>query len=432
MRRLIGIAFLASQVVGVHPLLAAPGELDPTFGGDGKVTTNFTRGLDEATGVAIQGDGKLVVAGIGNYSGRNARFALARYEQDGSLDVSFGGDGKVVTNFTPGWDGASAVAIQPDGLIVAAGEAGGTGPAEGRTARFALARYLSDGTLDTSFGGDGRVVTNIALGADFIFGLAIQSADEKIVVAGRGGGKGGRFALARYESDGTLDATFGGDGLVATNFTRFDDRADELAIQQDGKIAVAGTANYFSSRARFAVARYNSDGTLDSSFGGDGKVTTEFFRGSFDGAFSVAVQGGGEIVAVGQAGGGTAGRIGVARYQIDGSLDPTFGGDGRVTTNFSRGLDYADAVAIQADGKIVAGGAVRFFGPKPLFALARYASDGRLDATFGGDGKVTTNFRAKHGGVFALAIQAGDGKIVAAGVAGRLGGRFGLSRYLPS
>jgi uncharacterized delta-60 repeat protein len=431
MRRVIGIALLASLVVGVHPLLAAPGELDSSFGGDGKVTTNFTRGLDDASSVAVQADGKLVVVGTANYSGRNARFALARYEQDGSLDTSFGGDGKVVTNFTPGWDGALALAIQLDGSIVAAGEAGGAGPAEGRTSRLALARYLADGTLDTSFGGDGRVVTNIAPGADFAFGILIQPADEKIVVAGRAGGKGGRFALARYESDGTLDATFGGDGKVATNFTRLDDRADELAIQTDGRIVLAGTANYFSSRARFALTRYNVDGTLDPSFGGDGKVTTEFFRRSFDGAFSVAVAGGGEIVAVGQAGGGTAGRIGVARYRTDGSLDATFGGDGRVMTNFSRGLDYADAVALQDDGRIIAGGAVRFFGPRPLFALARYGTDGRLDTTFGGDGKVTTNFLAKHGGVFDLTIQPGDGKIVAAGVAGRLGGRFGLARYLP-
>jgi uncharacterized delta-60 repeat protein len=431
MRRLIGIALLTSQVVCVRPLLAAPGQLDPAFGGDGTVTTNFTRGLDDASSVAIQADGKLVVAGTANYRGRNARFALARYEQDGSLDTSFGGDGKVITNFTPRWDGAFALAVQSDGRIVAAGEAGGAGPAEGRTSKFALARYLSDGTLDVSFGGDGRVVTNIAPGADFAFGILIQSTDQKIVVAGRGGGKGGRFALARYESDGMLDATFGGDGKVATNFTRFDDRADELAIQLDGKIILAGTANYFSSRARFAVARYNVDGTLDSSFGGDGKVTTEFFNRSFDGAFSVAVQVGGEIVAVGQAGGGTAGRIGVARYRTDGSLDPTFGSDGRVTTNFSRRLDYADAVALQDDGRIIAAGAVRFFGPRPLFALARYGTDGRLDATFGGDGKVTTNFLAKHGGVFDLAIQPSDGKIVAAGVAGRLGGRFGLARYLP-
>jgi uncharacterized delta-60 repeat protein len=423
------VAVTTALLVGLNgpPALAAAGDLDATFGGDGKVTTNFTSGSDNASGVAIQAaDGKLVVAGTANYRGADARFALARYDPDGSLDTTFSGDGRVTTNFTSRFDGAFSVAIQADGKIVAVGESGGTGAGDG--ARFALARYDADGTLDATFGGDGKVTTNVSRGADIIFGLAIQPADDKIVVTGRTAGSGGRIAVARYDPDGTLDATFGGDGKVATNLTRGEDRADELAIQPlDGKIVVAGAANYLSNRARFTVVRYEADGTLDATFDGEGKVMTDM-TSTFDAAFGVAIQADGKIVVAGQA----ANRMGLARYDTGGSLDNTFGGDGKVTTNFTSELDYADDVAIQAgDGRIIAAGAIRFFGPDARFAMARYDTNGALDSTFGGDGRVTTDFSARSGGIFNIAIQPGDAKIVAVGSAGGSGGRFGVARYLP-
>ena len=419
-------------VLSAHPASALPGQLDTGFGGDGKVATDFTRGLDAASGVAIQGDGKVIAAGTANYRGANARFALARYNTNGALDATFGGDGKVTTNFTSAWDGAFSVAIQPaDAKIVVAGEAGGTGPAESAAARFALARYDTAGVLDPTFGGDGKVTTKVSRGADFVFGLAIQAADGKIVVTGRAGGSGGRIGLARYNPDGSLDPTFGGDGKVATNITTGDDRADDLVIQADGRIVVAGTANYFSNGARFALVRYDTDGSRDASFSGDGVVTTHL-ASTFDGAFGVTVQpGDGKIVVAGQAGGGDAGRFGLARYNTNGSLDGTFGGDGKVITDFTARLDYAEDVEIQTDGKIVAGGAIRFFGPDSRFAIARYELNGALDTTFGGDGRVTTDFSAGRGGIFGVEIQPADAKIVAVGPAGFFGGRFGLARYLP-
>jgi uncharacterized delta-60 repeat protein len=414
-----------------YPARAVPGQLDSTFGGDGKVTTDFTSRRDVASSVAIQGDGKLVAVGTANYRGANARFAIARYNTNGTLDPTFGGDGKVATNLTGAWDGAFDIAIQPDGKIVVAGEAGGNGPAESADAKFALARYDSTGSLDNSFSGDGKVITNVSPGADFLFGVAIQEADGKILVAGRAGGSHGRIALARYHTGGSLDASFGSDGKVATNITRFDDRADDVAIQPDGKIVVAGTANYFSRKARFVTVRYNSNGSRDASFSADG-IATINLTASFDGAFGLAVQpSDGKIVVVGQAGGGDAGRVGVVRYNLNGSLDGTFSGDGRVFTNFTPRLDYADDVAIQSDGKIVTAGAIRFFGPDPRFAVARFDVNGTLDATFGGDGRITTDLNSVGGGIFGVKIQPADGKIVAVGASGGSGGRFGVVRYLP-
>jgi uncharacterized delta-60 repeat protein len=400
------------------PSLAAgqPGALDPSFGGDGKVTPNLTSGPDFAVGLVIQGDGKLVAAGLA--SGGGGRFALVRYA-GANLDDTFGGDGQVFTNFTAGFDGANDLAIQTDGKLVAAGAAGGGG------GRFALARYDTDGTLDTSFGGDGKVTTNFSPGDDFAFGVAIQT-DGKIVVVGRAGGSGGRVAVARYDDDGTLDTSFSGDGKATTNITGGDDRVDQLAIQADGAIVVAGTAGYFGNNARFALVRFSANGTLDATFGGDGKVTTNVDAG-FDGAFAVAIQPADQkIVAAGQA----RLKLAVLRYNPDGTLDSTFAGDGKATTNFTRGLDYADDVALASDGKIVAAGTANWFGRNARFALARYDGDGTLDTTFGGDGRVVTDFTSSFDGVFDVEIQPADGNIVAAGAAGRRGAKFALARYL--
>lgn len=299
-RRLALLGGLASVSVLALPgqALALAGALDPSFGGDGRVVTNVTPGFDEAVGVAVQpGDGKIVVGG-----GANGRFGLARYNPNGALDTSFGGDGKVRTNFTAGFDEAFDVVLQPaDGKIVALGRA------EWRGGSFALARYNTNGTLDSSFGGDGKVMTNFSRGDDTAFGVAIQ-ADGRIVAAGRAGGHDGKVAVARYNTNGTLDSSFGGDGRVTTNYTRFEDRADAVAIQADGRIVAAG----FAASGRFALTRYNTNGTRDSSFGGDGRVTTNFTPGR-DWAFGVALQpGDGKIVAAGRARGGFA----LARYLV--------------------------------------------------------------------------------------------------------------------
>jgi uncharacterized delta-60 repeat protein len=405
-----GLLFSAYFIAIASPALAVAGDLDISFSGDGKATTNFTPGDDVAFGVAVQADGKIVT--VGRAGGSGGRFALARYNTDGSLDTMFSGDGKVTTNFTSRDDLAFGVALQLDGKIVAGGTSNNGG-------RFALARYNTDGSLDPTFSGDGKVTTNFTARNDVAFGVAVQ-ADGRIVAAGTAGDFG-RFALARYNGDGSLDATFSGDGKVTTNFTAGDDGAFGVAVQVDGKIVAAGVGGNFG---RFALARYNTDGSLDSTFSGDGRVMTNFTAGQ-DFANGLALQGDGKIVAAGRAG-GNGGRVAVARYNTGGSLDATFSGDGKVTTNFSKGEDFANGVAVQADGKLVAAGASNNFS---RFALVRYNPDGTLDSTFSGDGRVTTNFTSGEDVALGLAIQA-DGNIVAAGGAGTTNARFALARYI--
>lgn len=328
---------------------AAAGDLDTSFGGNGKVLTWSARADSAlASGVAIQADGKIVAAGRAEGPRVGEAFALTRYNTDGTLDATFGGDGKVLT---PGGT-ASAVAIQTDGKVVAAGEFSGG---------FALARYKPNGTLDATFGGDGRVRSRLAAGGAFATGVAIQS-NGRIVAAGTSFAlEGAGFALARYNTDGTLDATFGGDGKVRTRFAG-NALADALAVQSDGRILAAGTA-FTDPGSRVALARYNIDGTLDVTFGGDGKVLTP--GGS---ASALAIQPNDKIVV-----GGSSRAAGFAlfRHRRDGSLDDNFGGDGEVSASFPKGDASLEALAIQADGRIVAAGS-REEGSRRRFALARY------------------------------------------------------------
>jgi uncharacterized delta-60 repeat protein len=257
------------------------------------------------------------------------------------------------------------VAIQSNGKIVAVG-------AENWFSRFALARYRKDGTLDPTFGGDGKVATNFTSVGDGAVAVALQ-ANGRIVAAGWAKNSL-KFALARYRTDGSRDPDFSGNGKLTTNFTPGEDAAHAVAIQDDGRIVAAGFIGEGSDEPRFALARYDTDGTLDPTFGADGRVSTNFVDDSLDVARGVSIQSDGKILAAGSAGEDSGNsKFGLARYEVDGSLDPTFGTDGRVTTNFAGGVDQfdlAEAVTIQANGKIVAAGQDGSFVGR--FALARY------------------------------------------------------------
>jgi uncharacterized delta-60 repeat protein len=402
------VALALALVAAALPVaaVAAPGALDPTFGTGGEVTTDFG-GSDGAQAVAIQSDGKIVAAG----SSGAGDFALARYNAVGGLDPTFDSGGKVTTDFG-GFDATSALAIQPDGRIVAAGRSG--------SGDFALARYNADGSLDPTYGSGGKVTTDFG-GFDAAFGVALQT-DGKIIAVGQGSSSFD-FALARYNADGSLDPTFGSGGKVTTDFTGGFEDAIAVAIQLDGGIVVTGQT-FSGGFQEFALARYNADGSLDTSFGSGGIVTTNF---GFDSAFggALAIQTDGKIVAAGRAGTDFL----LARSNVDGSPDASFGSGGIVTTDFGGALfDAAFAVALQSNGKIVAAGsAISGFPSSADFALARYNVDGSIDASFSSGGKVMTDF----GGfdvAFGVALQ-GDGKIIAAGQGGS-GSDFALARYL--
>jgi uncharacterized delta-60 repeat protein len=385
------------------------GSIDTTFGGDGKVKTSFAGGFASAWGVAIQADGKIVAAGS-ETSGFSA-IALARYETDGSLDPTFGGDGRVRAKFPRGMF-VYAVAIQPDGRVVVAGSA-----SLSSVTGFGLARFTTEGSLDRTFGEDGRVTTAFRGGAE-ARDIAIQ-ADGKIVALGYAGRRQ-KFALARYNADGTLDDGFGGDGKVLTDVGDGYDIGDGIAIQSDGRIVAVG-----GSGCDVALARYNDDGSLDTTFGVGGKITSDlgFLCHS---AQDVAIQTDGKILAAGF-GECRSNKcffdVFLARFNPDGTLDTGFANDGSAQAGFFRAVAYE--VAIEGDGRIIVAGGDESEGG---FALARFQPDGSPDPSFGQDGTVTTRI-GQLSGAHAVVLQA-DGKIVAAGFSERRTAKFALARYL--
>ena len=287
-RRLMPVT--AGVLLGVSmaaPAAAAPGGLDTGFGMSGKVITDFGQ-ASVANAVAIQSDKKIVAAGrVGDTSAGD--FGLARYKEDGTPDSSFGTSGTVTTPFTDSPDVARAVAIQPDGKIVVGGHAGSEG-----TGDFALARYNSNGTLDTSFGTAGKVTTDLSGGlGDGIRGMAILP-DGKILAVGAAGPADG---LARYNQDGSLDASFGVDGKAVVKIGNAA-HAFSLAPLGNGQFLTAGMATGTLTRGDFMVARFNADGSLDSGFGAGGVTTTDF-GGQNDLGFGLAVQKDHRIVVVG-------------------------------------------------------------------------------------------------------------------------------------
>ena len=410
------------------------GNLDTSFGIDGKVVTGMGIIGSSVNSVAIQTYGKIVVAGYSSSSSGLTDFTLARYNNDGSLDTGFGTNGRVATDFSTNLDSANAITTQADGKIVAVGYAS---TSSGYT-DFALARYNTDGTLDISFGINGKVTTDFGTSYDSAYAVAIQT-DGKIVAAG----EGIQMSLARYNTDGSLDTSFGTNGKVVTDFGLSGSTAYAVAIQTDGKIVAAG------SGIGFSLVRYNTNGSLDTSFGTNGKVTADTGDQFYTVASAVVIQSDGKIVAAGSAlfntglpyAGGysyTAAPgfvyFALARYNTDGSFDASFGTGGKVATAFGPVpmIDRANAIAIQSDGKIVVVGGVWPVGYSytPInadFAIARYNTDGILDTNFGSNGKVTTDFGTFSDVAYGVAIQT-DGMIVTGGVSSS---SFALARYLP-
>jgi uncharacterized delta-60 repeat protein len=352
------------------------GTLDPSFGTGGKVTTGFAGGFAGARALALQPDGKLVAVGMVETAMTRA-FALARYNPDGTLDPTFGIGGKVTSDLPGSKAEAAAVVLQADGKLVAAGN---TVTGDTSDFDFALARYNPNGTLDLTFGTTGKVTTDIAGGSfDRAAALALQP-DGKLVAAGNTvTGANSDFALARYDTNGALDTTYGAAGKVTTDIAGRSNLASALAVQPDGKLVAAGSA--LADNLDFALARYNSNGTLDTTFGTGGTVTTDIADGP-DRAAALILQPDGKLVAAGDAetGGSTDAPVryfALARYNPNGTPDPAFGTDGKVTTDIAEGFAEAEALVLQPDGKLVAAGDALVLagaGGNTDFALARYDS----------------------------------------------------------
>jgi uncharacterized delta-60 repeat protein len=410
------------MVLGVPtPSRAEPGQLDVAFGVDGQRTTDLGGTYDWGYATAVQPDGRILAAGVTNSRG-TYDFVVTRYLAGGALDPSFGDSGVAITDFGGSKDWAYALALQPDGRIVVAGVSDRSGSQD-----FALARYDSTGHLDPSFGNGGLVLTPVRpLTTDIVHGLAIQP-DGKIVAAGVTYDDTvslrphGNFMVARYTPQGQLDPAFGVGGVTTTNFEGESyDEPYAVVLQPDGRIVLGGVSNTGGGIGRImgadnlALARYLPNGLIDPSFGNSGTVVVD--AGSMQESIrALALQPDGAIVAVGRTNGEKRGDLLVARFLPSGALDPSFGGPvaGMTINDLGTAEEGLSAVALAPDGTIVAGGVV---APRPNadLAVVRYDSRGRLDRSFGHDGVATADFGNRDDRLRGLALQP-DGKAVAVG-----------------
>jgi uncharacterized delta-60 repeat protein len=423
--------------------LPSSGPLDPTFGSGGIVTTAIGTSSSNsfASAAAFQSDGKVLAAGSSS-SKAGSLFALARYTTTGSLDSTFGSGGKVTTKVAGG--GADAIAVQSDGKIVLGGTAG-----------FGLARYTTTGSLDTTFGSRGIKTTTFpgSLGDDEVQALAIQS-DRKILAAGTseqnnpavGNFPQWEFALARYNANGSLDTAFGSGGIVLTSFsnnapygTGVEAHINAAALQSDGKIVVAGSVNngVVGVGSTFTVARYNANGTLDTTFGGTGVVYVS--TNGHGQANGVVIQPDAKVVVAGWVSTRDASGFwgpwqwALVRCSPDGSLDGTFGTGGEVTVSVVPGSGVSDSaygLALQSNGKLVVAGTHNYASSQATFALGRFNADGSPDTTFNSTGFLTTAIGSSSD-ARSVVIQQSDGKAVVVGGTTVNGvSTFALARYL--
>jgi uncharacterized delta-60 repeat protein len=393
-------------------LFAQDGTLDNTFGTNGKASFTVSGLQDAANAFALQADGKMVTAGT-YINGGSWDFVVVRLNTDGSPDNTFGTAGKVTTSITSGNDVPYRLAIQTDGKIVVAGYGN-----NGANNDVIVVRYNTNGTLDNTFDGDGKVITNLGSN-EAAFALTIQP-DGKIIAAGASTSGGQQEATAfRYNTDGSPDNTFDGDGVVVFSGPLTNDNIREVAVQTDGKIIMAGADNYSGGNFHGELVRLNADGSPDNSFGTNGLVTLPLNYGIF---YGMTLQTDGKIVGVGTGNTsmnpGSTGSL-IARFNTDGTPDNTFNGNGYHLgyIGYTSGLT---GVQQDANGKLVGVGFTRFTDPVTAaitydFLVERYTTGGSLDNTFDGDGVLVVQFGFNvDDGASLPAIQP-NGKILASG-----------------
>lgn len=426
---------------GPWPSSASGGGLDPSFGDGGKVTMDFFGTGQSVAAMVVQPDGKLIASSAVSSlpdnlpnSSDSTDFGLVRFNRDGSLDTSFGVGGKVTTDFFEFADYPGAgMALQPDGKIILVGSALSVSVSTSEsddTGDFAIARYNRDGSLDASFGNGGRVTTDFQGFADSATSVAIEPGG-KIVVAGSttsassnspaGNFDNSDFALVRYNRNGSLDTSFGNGGKVITDFSGFADTVSAMALSANGRIVVAGETrtvgfNYPSTTsadsADFGIACYDRNGNLDTSFGNGGKVITDFSNFA-DRPTGVALLSNRKVLVTGYtffAGFAVPAPfdytgIAMARYNKDGNLDASFGSGGKVTTDFPGSSDLGLALATEPNGTIVIAGGSTPIGGSPEsedFEVIRYNRDGSLDTN---GGKVTVDFFGLFDEAYAVAVE---------------------------
>jgi len=372
--------------------------LDANFGNNGLATMDFG-GSDSGTAVALVSGGKVLMAGRA-WNGNDYDFGVVRFNSNGTLDTSFGNSGMAVTDLGSMFDTPYAMAVQTNGKIVVVGQTEGVGY------DFGIVRYNSDGTLDEGFGDMGKVVVDFGESYDLAYGVTVH-ASGKITVAGTACDGGFRVGLVQLNSNGSLDDTFGDGGKVITSYGSMDLEGYTL-ISMGGKLLVGGYAyDWDNNASHVMLARYNSDGSLDTSFSGDGIVVSDLGN-SDESIHGLALMADGSIVAAGTGGGDYL----VAKYSADGVLDDSFGNHGKVMIDFVGGYDVAHSIGVSGT-KVVIAGAADMGGDLDM-GLVRLNADGSADTTFGPAGQVVLNLGSWDDEAMDMKVES-DGNLMVGG-----------------
>jgi len=404
-------------------LQSQPGNPDGDFDADGKLMTAIGTGEDIGCDVVVQPDGRIIVAGYAaTINGSDGAFV--RYFPDGSLDNSFGAGGIVLVDVASMNDYIVTVVLQDDGKIIA----GGTSITASEN-DFLVIRLNTDGSPDISFGTNGIVITDFSGFHDVINSIDTDS-DGKIIAAGyTSDGATFSFAIAKYNTDGSLDQSFADHGLQVTSVGDGDDYANGVVVQPDDKIVAAGLSVNNGS-GEIGIVRYNPNGTPDNTFGFNGMVMTDI-QTWYDYANSIVLQPDGKIIVAGNSQNAVNYDFGIVRYNPDGSLDLTFSDDGRQVADISSEWDYAQSIVLQPDGKILVAGATDSWSGL-RFVLARYNPDGNPDSTFAFEGIANTTFTNPPLNCYGRSVTLQpNGRIIVAGSAENgTNEDFAVARYI--
>lgn len=409
--------FLFALLFPVVALLGQrAGDIDATFGVNGCFVASFPSGYNRAMAVAIQADGKIVSAGYTDNIG--SQFAFARCLTNGSPDPEFGTDGKVSLNISEYLNKITALLIQPDGKIIGVGYASSISSS---VYDIVLIRLLADGSPDPDFGTNGMISYGEDAISEKAYAAALQSDGKIVVAATHGTNESFAMNVVRFNTDGTPDSFFGINGTSNHSFGGLFEKACDVAIQPDGKIIIAGYSDTYQTNS-IVLGRLLPDGTIDNTFGYGGFIVNNPCS-SNDMATSVALQDDGKILVGGTSGEGTNNTFMLLRFNTDATPDGGFGNSGTVTSSYT---GSSNAIAIQADDKIVLGGTTGY-----IYALERYNNDGTPDTTFGINGR-TEGPGDPYSGIESIALQE-DEKIVAAGNGGGdWEDSFMVTRYMGS
>ena len=384
--------------------VAAPGKLDTTFSGDGHATA-FPKGA-AGYAVAIDAKGRIVVAGY--TLSANTRIAVARFRPNGTPDPNFGGGDGRVTIDPGGTDYAFDVAIGSNGRIVVAGTR------ERRSgSRMAVAALTRRGALNRSFSSDGVAYVSFGKRFQSANALAITGAGRIVLGGSTSNGSTSRWAVARLNPDGSRDRSFGGDGRVTLDLSRSGEQINDLTPVPGGKIVAVGSVESGLS-PRIAIARLGPGGALDRTFGKRGVKLTNVRNGA-DTAYGVTRQPDGKLIVVGHVANGGKADWGVLRYGANGRLDPTFHGDGIRILRFGPDYEFAQASAVQSNGRIVVVGRIRRSNDDQ-FGVIRLKANGSNDLSFSIDGRLVVDFDGGSDTARDVVLQA-NGKIVVVGEA---------------